>query len=86
MEVGGQFHAPTALPPMERAPATHWIGGWVGLRAVMDAVVKGKTPSPRRESNPRTPIVQPRAQRYTDWIITVIHHFIIKKFTSTNIL
>jgi hypothetical protein len=26
-----------------------------------------KIPSPRRESNPRTPIVQPVAQRYTDW-------------------
>jgi len=23
----------------ERAPGTHWIGGWVGPRAVLDAVV-----------------------------------------------
>jgi hypothetical protein len=30
-----------------------------GPRAVLDAVVKRKIPSPRRESNPRTPIVQP---------------------------
>jgi hypothetical protein len=30
----------------------------VGPRAVLDAVVKRKIPSPRRESNPRTPIVQ----------------------------
>jgi hypothetical protein len=37
----------------------------VGFRAVLDAVVKRKIPSPRRESNPRTPIVQPIAQRYT---------------------
>jgi hypothetical protein len=36
-----------------------------GPRAVLDAVVKRKIPSPRRESNPRTPIVQPVAQRYT---------------------
>jgi len=28
----------------------------VGPRAVLDAVVKRKIPSPRRESNPRTPI------------------------------
>jgi hypothetical protein len=49
-----------------RAPGTHWIGGWVGPRAVLDTVVKRKIPSPRRESNPRTPIVQPVAQRYTD--------------------
>jgi hypothetical protein len=31
----------------------------VGPRAVLDAMVKRKFPSPRRESNPRTPIVQP---------------------------
>jgi hypothetical protein len=66
MEVSGQLHAPAALPPKERAPGTHWIGGWVCLRAVLDAVVKRKIPSPRRESNPKTPIVQPAAQRYTD--------------------
>jgi hypothetical protein len=38
----------------------------VGLRAVLDAVVKRKIPSPRQESNPRTPIVEPVAQVYTD--------------------
>jgi len=31
----------------------------VGPIAILDAVVKRKIPSPRRESNPRTPIVQP---------------------------
>jgi hypothetical protein len=29
LEVNGQLHAPTALPPGERARGTHWIGGWV---------------------------------------------------------
>jgi hypothetical protein len=28
--------------PGERAPGTHWIGGSVGLRAGLDAVVKRK--------------------------------------------
>jgi hypothetical protein len=45
----------------ERAPGTHWIGGWVGPRAGLDAVVKTKIPSPRWESNSRTQIVQPIA-------------------------
>jgi hypothetical protein len=36
---------------------TYWIGGWVGPRAILDAVVKRKIPSPRRKSNPRTPIM-----------------------------
>jgi hypothetical protein len=66
MEVSGQLQAPASLPPRERASGTHWMGGWVGPRAVLVAVVKRKIPSPRRESNPRTPIVQPVAQRYTD--------------------
>jgi hypothetical protein len=59
--------------PRERDPDTPWIGGWLGPRAVLDAVVKRKIPSPRRQSNPRTPIVQPIAQRYTDWAITGQH-------------
>jgi hypothetical protein len=56
---------PRPLYPQGKSPGTHWIGGWVGSRAVLDAVMKRKIPSPRRESNPRTPIVQPVAQRYT---------------------
>jgi hypothetical protein len=53
------------LYPRETARFTHWIG-WVGPRAVLDTAVK-RIPSPRWESNPRTPIVQSVAQRYTDW-------------------
>jgi len=41
MEVSGQLHAPATIPT-ERAPGTHWIGGRVGLRAGLDAVVKRK--------------------------------------------
>jgi hypothetical protein len=40
----------------------------MGPRAVLDAVVKRKIPSYGRESNPRTPIVQPTAQRYSKCI------------------
>jgi len=36
------------------APRTHWIGGWVGSRADLDAVVKKKIPSPSRDSNLRS--------------------------------
>jgi hypothetical protein len=57
---GGEWSAsrPGRFTCRERAPGTHWIGGWMGLRAVLDAVLKRKIPSPRRESNPTTPIVQ----------------------------
>jgi hypothetical protein len=52
---GGEWSASrlSRFIPRERAPGTHWIGGLVGSRAVLDAVVKRKIPSPRRESNPR---------------------------------
>jgi hypothetical protein len=44
----------------------------MGPRAVLEAVVKRKILSPRRESNSRTPIVQPVVQSYTDWVITAL--------------
>jgi hypothetical protein len=39
---GGGWSAPHpgCFTPRERAPGTHWIGGWVGPRAILDAVVK----------------------------------------------
>jgi hypothetical protein len=36
---------PRPLYPRERDPGTHWIGDWVGSRAVLDAVVKRKIPT-----------------------------------------
>jgi hypothetical protein len=65
MELSGQFNA-CRFTSTERAPGTHLKRGWVGPRVVMDAVVKRKIPSPRRESNSRTPIVRPVASLYTD--------------------
>jgi hypothetical protein len=65
---GGEWSAshPGRFTTRERAPGTQWIGDWVGLRVVLDAVVKRKIVSPRRESNSRTPIVQTVAQCYND--------------------
>jgi hypothetical protein len=41
MEVSGQLHIPVTKTK-ERAPGTHWIGGWVDPRTVLDALVKRK--------------------------------------------
>jgi hypothetical protein len=58
---GGEWSASRAgrFTPRGKAPSTHWIGGWVGPRAVLNAVVKGKIPTPAgnptlepRSSNP----------------------------------
>jgi hypothetical protein len=51
MEVSSQLYAPAALPTGKEPLVSHWIGGWVGPRAVMNAVVKRKIPSTRQESN-----------------------------------
>jgi hypothetical protein len=63
---GGEWSAsrPGRFTPRERAPGTHWIGGWVGPRAGLDAVVKRKIPSPLRESNPDHPVRSPELWRY----------------------
>jgi hypothetical protein len=69
---GGEWSAsrPVRFTARERAPGTHWIGGWVGPRAVLDAVMR-KVPSPRRESNPKTLIVQPVRKSKLKTIITL---------------
>jgi hypothetical protein len=43
----GSLHAWTLYPPppRERAPGTHWIGGWVGPIAGLDAGEKRKIPA-----------------------------------------
>jgi hypothetical protein len=71
---GGEWSTsrPGRFTPRERALSTHWIGGWVGPKSVLDAVVKRKIPSSRRESNPKTPLVQSEDQRYTDSAITAL--------------
>jgi hypothetical protein len=50
---GGELSASRTgrFTPRERAPGTHWIGGWVGTRAGLEAEVNRKVPSPRRESH-----------------------------------
>jgi hypothetical protein len=50
---GGNWSAsrPYRFTPGERAPDTHWIGGWMDPRTGLNAVKKRKI-FPRRESNP----------------------------------
>jgi len=52
---------PGRFTPKERTPSTHWIGGWVGPRTGVDAMVKGKILSPYRDSNPPSSSPKPSA-------------------------
>jgi hypothetical protein len=55
MGVSGQHHAPAALYPRGKDPGTHWIGGWMGPRAGLDAGARRKILCPCRGSNPDRP-------------------------------
>jgi hypothetical protein len=41
MGVNGQRHYPTAIYSWGKDPDTHWIGGWIGLRADLDTEARG---------------------------------------------
>jgi len=58
MGMGGQRHAPAALPPGER-PSTHCIGGWVDPRAGLDECGKYR---------PRTGIRSPDRPSRSEWL------------------
>jgi hypothetical protein len=68
---GGEWSAscPGHFTSRERAPGTHWLGGWVGPRASLDMVSKTKIPNPYQESNPDHLNIQPIASCYTDQAI-----------------
>jgi hypothetical protein len=68
-QVGGEWSAsrPGRFSPKERAPGTHWIGGWAGPR---DGLDDGREKSwPYRDSNSDPSVVQSVANRYTDCVI-----------------
>jgi hypothetical protein len=64
---GGEWSASRLcrFTPEERAPSTHWIGGWVGSRAGLDAVEKRKFLN-LPELELRSLCYPPVASRYTD--------------------
>jgi hypothetical protein len=56
MAAVSQLHASTVLTPGERAPGTHWIGGWVGPGTGLDVVEKRNIlPLPRIQPRPSSP-------------------------------
>jgi hypothetical protein len=51
---GGEWCASHSgrFTPRESSPGTHWIGGWVGCRAGLDAMNKEEISCPCWELNP----------------------------------
>jgi hypothetical protein len=68
MEVSRQLRVPVALSPGEKPSEP--IGGWVGLRAGLEAMEKRKIlPLPGTEP----PAIQPVARHYIDWAIPALY-------------
>jgi hypothetical protein len=63
MEMSGELYAPAVLLHENSPPGTHWMGGWVGPKAGLDAVEKIKKSCP---AGNRTLIVQVVARRGND--------------------
>jgi hypothetical protein len=55
MDVNGQIHATTALPPGKEPPLPIRLEVWPAPRASLEGVAKRKIPTPTQESNPDRP-------------------------------
>jgi hypothetical protein len=77
-----QILAPAASTSGERAPGTHWVEGWVGPRAGLDAVEKRKFLTLNWDSNSDPSLVYPVANRYTYCVITSQCHFLHKFYVQ----
>jgi hypothetical protein len=67
--VGGEWSASRLgrFTPGEKAPVTHWIGGWVGPRTGLDDMEKRKFLTVYSNADPS--VVHPVASRYIDCAI-----------------
>jgi len=46
MKAIGELHAPATSSLGKGPPDTHWLGGWMGLRAGLNAVAERNNPYP----------------------------------------
>jgi hypothetical protein len=68
--VGGEWSAsrPDRFTPGERAPSTHWTGGWVGTEPVW-TTWRRENSLPYQGLNSDPLVVQPIASHYTNYAI-----------------
>jgi hypothetical protein len=75
MRVGGQLHAPAALPPGKR-PGTHCIGGRVGPRAGLDGCEKSRPTGIRSPDRPASSESPYRLRYQKHFIHDFVSHFV----------
>jgi hypothetical protein len=72
------------FPPGERTPGTHCTGGWVGLRACLDAEAGRKIVFPCRGSNPVCPVRSQTATPAHNEVCFECFNFLTKRNSSMN--
>ena len=78
MEMSGQHLTPAASCPGKN-PGTHWVWGWVGLRASLDVTKKlrDSNPIPYREwSGHYTDYVIPAPGVYVTFVCVCVYVFV----------
>jgi hypothetical protein len=64
---------------------THWIGGWVGLKADMGTEARGKIPCLCQEPNPSPPVCS-QTREWMSYPQLMIYYYIqLTKSTSTSL-
>jgi hypothetical protein len=63
----------------ERAPSIHWIGGWIGPRAGLNAVVKRRILSPSRGSKPHHLARSPTLYHWASYPSSIYIQFVLAK-------
>jgi hypothetical protein len=66
MKMSAQLHVLAALPPKERRPRTHWIGGCIGPRADYDMWRRQKSLAPAENVSPIPQPSRTWSSRYTE--------------------
>jgi hypothetical protein len=74
---------PGCFTPRERAPGTHWIGGWVGPRASLNTVVMRNILSPTRTQTPDHPAHSPVQHHWYIPVPYIIRSFMVYTISNT---
>jgi hypothetical protein len=87
--IGDKWSAsrPCRFTSGERAPGTHWIGGWMGPQRAVWTLRRTENSWPYRDSNCDPSVVHPVVSRYTDCAIRVlVVHTILSYFLRSILI
>jgi hypothetical protein len=81
----GQVHASAVLYPREKTPGTHWIGGWVGIRAGLNTEARGKILCLCQGSNLGCPVCK-QILHWLSYPSCYFYHIMLKKHCMIHVV